>query len=164
LWRTLVADRDPNGEPPPGWYHRASLHCLVSRTVNHRINTQNIPDKYVKEEGIVRDFLKRVQAVTWNRRFLETSDGLVGIAPGQTEKGDKVCILSVAQFQSSFAKGAGSMSSLAKLIYMARWMVKQLLLMKIRGGRSQILLLFVESHRYLQRWRMWMITGEVIQE
>jgi hypothetical protein len=65
----------------------------VSRTVNHRINTQNIPDKYVKEEGIVRDFLKRVQAVTWNRRFLETSDGLVGIAPGQTEKGDKVCIL-----------------------------------------------------------------------
>lgn len=96
VWRTLVADRGPDGRNPPSWYHRACLRCLVKDTPNGHINTHKLlagePPK------IIKDYLKRVQAVTWNRVVLEAGlkgkeEKLVGIGPPGTELGDIVCIL-----------------------------------------------------------------------
>jgi hypothetical protein len=48
---------------------------------------------------IVAEYLKRVQAVTWNRMFIEgaptaaNSEPLFGLAPPDTKENDRVCIL-----------------------------------------------------------------------
>jgi hypothetical protein len=97
LWRTLVADRGPDGGNPPSWYHRACLHCLVNDTPNGHINTRELLGK--GQPDIVRNYLKRVQAVTWNRVFLEADsqtagvEKLFGLGPPRTELGDFICIL-----------------------------------------------------------------------
>lgn len=98
VWRTLVADRGPDGRPPPSWYHRACLRCLVHDTPNGHIATKVILEQ--RSSGIMNDYIKRVQAVTWNRVVLEAMDEnghqgetLVGIGPPRTERGDLICIL-----------------------------------------------------------------------
>lgn len=97
LWRTLVADRGADGRNPPSLYHRACLHCLVNDTPNGHINTRELLDK--TQEDITRDYLKRVQAVTWNRVFLEAdsqkpgAEKLFGVGPPDTELNDVICIL-----------------------------------------------------------------------
>lgn len=96
VWRTLVADRGPDGRNPPSWYHRACLRCLVQDTPNGHINTHKLLSG--EPPKIIKDYLKRVQAVTWNRVVLEASseDGketFVGIGPPGTEFEDIVCIL-----------------------------------------------------------------------
>lgn len=43
---------------------------------------------------MVVEFLKRVQSVVWNRKFLLSQDrGRFGLAPAATEEGDMICIL-----------------------------------------------------------------------
>ncbi|KAI2617476.1 heterokaryon incompatibility protein-domain-containing protein [Hypoxylon sp. NC1633] len=98
VWRTLVADRGPDGRPPPSWYHRACLRCLVHDTPNGHIATKGILEQH--PSGIMYDYIKRVQAVTWNRVVLEGADetnrqgeALVGIGPPSTEKDDLICII-----------------------------------------------------------------------
>ncbi|KAJ8126745.1 hypothetical protein O1611_g6894 [Lasiodiplodia mahajangana] len=104
VWRTLVADRGPDGKLPPSWYHRACLRCLVHDTPNGHIATKDILEQ--NPEGIMFDYIKRVQAVTWNRVVLEATaeeyardqdntkaEPLVGIGPPTTENGDLVCIV-----------------------------------------------------------------------
>jgi hypothetical protein len=96
VWRTLVADKGPEGKNPPSWYHRACLRCLVHTTPNGHINTQDLLNN--DPPKIIRNYLKRVQAVTWNRVVLEADNGedediLVGIGPPKTEINDIVCIL-----------------------------------------------------------------------
>jgi hypothetical protein len=97
LWRTLVADRGPDGRNPPSWYHRACLHCLVKDTPNGHINTRDLLSQ--GQPDIVRDYLQRVQAITWNRVFLETNtwaergEKLFGLGPPKTKVNDIVCIL-----------------------------------------------------------------------
>ncbi|KAI1766828.1 heterokaryon incompatibility protein-domain-containing protein [Hypoxylon sp. FL1150] len=98
VWRTLVADRGPDGRPPPSWYHRACLRCLVHDTPNGYMATKNILEQ--RPSGIVNDYIKRVQAVTWNRVVLEATDAsshhgetLVGVGPPRMERGDLICIL-----------------------------------------------------------------------
>jgi hypothetical protein len=75
-------------------------------TPNDNLNTREL----IRNEKVPefhKDFLKRVQAVTWDRVFLETKhtsmsagdnqklkyEPLVGLGPPGTEKGDEVCIL-----------------------------------------------------------------------
>ncbi|OTB04524.1 hypothetical protein M426DRAFT_320644 [Hypoxylon sp. CI-4A] len=98
VWRTLVADRGPDGRPPPSWYHRACLRCLVHDTPNGHIATKNILEQ--NPSGIMHDYIKRVQAVIWNRVVLKAADetnrrgeDLVGVGPPLTEKDDLICIV-----------------------------------------------------------------------
>lgn len=106
VWRTLVADRSAEGKMPPAWYHRACMTCLVAGTGFGHIDTNGILNRD-NTAILVADYLKRVQAVCWNRTFIkcEGSDGvpnddgddptksLVGIGPDGSEEGDFVCIL-----------------------------------------------------------------------
>jgi hypothetical protein len=103
VWRTLVADRGPDGKAPPAWYHRACMMCLVADTSIGNIDTNHILQQKSTTK-MQADYLKRVQAVCWNRTFIECSrpedgDGrsgdskLFGIAPLDVEPDDLVCIL-----------------------------------------------------------------------
>lgn len=102
VWRTLVADRGPDGKAPPAWYHRACMTCLVADTTGSNIDTNQILQQKDTTK-MQADYLKRVQAVCWNRTFIECSqdedsdgksgDKLFGIAPLDVKAGDLVCIL-----------------------------------------------------------------------
>ncbi|KAG9185945.1 hypothetical protein G6011_02501 [Alternaria panax] len=109
LWKTLVADRDPQGKRPPYWYKTACQHCLTYQTNNGHINIGTILRRNLRvgSQDIVYDYLCRVRAVTWNRSFLrgdaicsataETCasdhDELVGFGPPKTEKDDVIAVL-----------------------------------------------------------------------
>ncbi|OHF03172.1 hypothetical protein CORC01_01556 [Colletotrichum orchidophilum] len=99
VWRTLVADRDADGKAPPAWYHRACMTCLVSDTNAGNIDTNAILQQDEAATNLKADYMKRVQAVCWNRRYIECKDEngadrkLVGIAPQDSKVDDFVCIL-----------------------------------------------------------------------
>ncbi|KAI7248279.1 hypothetical protein KC343_g2816 [Hortaea werneckii] len=61
LWRTLVAERGPDGRNPPPWYSRVCKYCQADE---------------------VRKFLKRVQEVTWNRKCFEAEGSDEGEGAG----------------------------------------------------------------------------------
>jgi hypothetical protein len=104
LWRTLVADRTAEGDNPPFWYHRAaliSMAMVVLSDPNRHFDTREPLDVSADKRPpqIVAEYLKGVQAVTWNRIFIEgaptaaNSEPLFGLAPPDTKENDRVCIL-----------------------------------------------------------------------
>ncbi|KAM5511694.1 ankyrin and het domain protein [Fusarium oxysporum f. sp. phaseoli] len=68
VWRTLVADRDLDGRVAPSWYQRACLRCLE---IAHMFNNGdlNVGEILQGHSDMLVKYLKRVQNVTWNRRF-----------------------------------------------------------------------------------------------
>ena len=94
FWRTLVADRGPEGVAPPLWYHNACAYWL-DLCGGDDINT----GQYLRERhpSMAIEYLKRVQSVVCNRHFFMVScrDGkkLFGLAPANTLLSDTVCIL-----------------------------------------------------------------------
>jgi Heterokaryon incompatibility protein (HET) len=111
LWRTLIADRGPNGKNPPHWYRRACLYCLAKASPNGDINTDRLIQDTSQPQSL-REYLMRVQAVVWNRKFfachVDDSDtastsavshttpekqSIFGLCSWHTEPGDVVCIL-----------------------------------------------------------------------
>ncbi|KAH7081212.1 heterokaryon incompatibility protein-domain-containing protein [Paraphoma chrysanthemicola] len=103
LWKTLVADRDPDGNPTPPEYKIACQHVLKRRSNNGQINIDDIlrrmRNKHSNSQpSIVQAYLERVKAVTFNRSFIEGTvpegdDKLVGFAPDKTEAGDIIVIM-----------------------------------------------------------------------
>jgi hypothetical protein len=94
FWRTLVADRSPNGSNAPSWYQRALLYCLVQSSPNGDINTNKIIIQSEVEAPLIVEFLRRVQSVVWNRKFLVSeSKKLIGLAPMTAQVGDIICII-----------------------------------------------------------------------
>ena len=99
FWRTLVADRGDDGNPPPGWYHRACeeayLRCDFGTSEYGDLDTSNLLEWPVDDgnSSTMAAFLRRVQAVTWNRRLVTTEYRYLGIAPSETKEDDIVCIL-----------------------------------------------------------------------
>jgi Heterokaryon incompatibility protein (HET) len=96
VWRTLVADRGPDGRNPPAWYHRACLKCLVQDTPGGNIETNQLLGSDDTPQ-ITKDYLKRVQAACWNRAYIEAGKAgkqtLVGLGPSATEINDIIVIL-----------------------------------------------------------------------
>ncbi|KXH36165.1 hypothetical protein CNYM01_12081 [Colletotrichum nymphaeae SA-01] len=71
IWRTLVADRDQNGDLPPSWYRRACFRCLeIADTFNN--GDLNVGELLTEKSEMLRKYLSRVRNVTWNRRFFTT--------------------------------------------------------------------------------------------
>ncbi|KAG0650483.1 Heterokaryon incompatibility protein [Hyphodiscus hymeniophilus] len=95
FWRTLVADRGPNGSNVPSWYRRAFLYCLTHLTPTGDINTNRlIAESEMDESSLVVDFLQRIQSVIWNRKFLVSkSNNWLGLAPMAAQPEDLICIL-----------------------------------------------------------------------
>jgi hypothetical protein len=91
LWRTLIADRGPDGHFPPRWYRRACSHCLSDASTKDYLDTSITPSS-----EILAQFLNRVRSVVYNRQFFAGGEGrepLFGLAPGTALKGDVVCVL-----------------------------------------------------------------------
>lgn len=100
LWQTLVADRGPQGARTLPWYKVACQDALRYLSNNGHINIERILRRkdLGGEQSIVKAYLERVQAVTWNRSFIEggtpnCDDHVVGFAPPKTENGDVIAIL-----------------------------------------------------------------------
>jgi hypothetical protein len=94
FWRTLVADRGPNGSRTPSWYNRAFLYCLHHLTPNGNINMNQLIAEDAASSRLIVSFLQRVQAVIWNRKFLVSwYNCWIGLAPMAAEVEDIICIL-----------------------------------------------------------------------
>lgn len=96
LCRTLVADRGPDGKGPPSWYPRACKGCLTKNTESGHMDTNHILQRRDSTKLEV-EFAKRVQAVCWNRAFIDCGKDvrgkLVGIGPADSRADDLICIL-----------------------------------------------------------------------
>lgn len=92
FWRTLVADRGSYGRNAPTFYTRACDECFKRIVPGEPLNTRELID-----EGrctIVAEFLRRVQAVVWNRKLLRTSEGQrLALVHETAREGDLICIL-----------------------------------------------------------------------
>ena len=91
FWRTLVADRGPNGLNAPRFYPRA---CKAAR--NQSVKGSHISTSSLVHHGkstIVAKFARRVQEVVWMRRLVTTERDLLGLVPAETKKRDLICIL-----------------------------------------------------------------------
>lgn len=91
LWRTLVADRGPKGKNPPSYFPRACKEVMKKMPKGDMLNSGYLIDNCLCT--IVAEFLRRVQAVIWNRRLIRTTEGRLGLAPCNAEKDFAVCIL-----------------------------------------------------------------------
>jgi len=92
FWRTLVANLDPNGCEPPAWYPRALGFCIGRSSARGNIDTEKLLLEV--DDPLITEFLKRVQSVIWNRKFLVSKQlQLVGLVPRETQLGDTICIL-----------------------------------------------------------------------
>ncbi|MCJ1394513.1 hypothetical protein MMC18_007391 [Xylographa bjoerkii] len=91
FWMTLVADRGANGRKPPAFYPRACKESVNKMTEGDPLDT-----KQLINEGrctVVAEFLRRVQAVIWNRRLMHTQRGNMGLVHETVKTGDMICVL-----------------------------------------------------------------------
>lgn len=91
FWRTIVADRGPNGINPPAFYPRACKTALNKSVQGSHISTGKLIDTGKSE--IVAEFLRRVHEVIWSRRLIVTQQDLLGLGPDDTKRQDLICIL-----------------------------------------------------------------------
>ena len=74
IWRTLIADRDPDGHIPPTWYQRACLRCLeMADTFNN--GDLNIGQLLQGNSDMLGVYLTRVRNTIWNRKFFTAKIG-----------------------------------------------------------------------------------------
>ena len=93
-WRTLVADRGPNGSATPDFYpitcrDQANRYVHVANHYKWNLGTPLTK----AHDALVSKFVQRVQEVVLNRRLINTNCGRLGLAPYRAKKGDFVCIL-----------------------------------------------------------------------
>ena len=91
FWRTLVADRGPNGVNPPTFYPRACKAALNQSVRGGHISTNTLVHN--GKSTVVAKFLRRVQEVIWMRRLVTTEHDFLGLAPEMSKKRDLICIL-----------------------------------------------------------------------
>ena len=91
FWRTLVANRGPDGTNMPTYYPRACMHALLHSVEGGGLETNRILAEC--SSSIVAKFLRRVQAVVWMRSLCKTTNDVLGLVPKSTKEGDLVSIL-----------------------------------------------------------------------
>jgi Heterokaryon incompatibility protein (HET) len=93
FWRTLVADRGPDGSRPPYIYQSAFNYAFQRKGQRGDLNTREMI-LFGKCPSLAIDFLRRVQAVVWKRSLILTLGGhFLGLAPSKAREGDLICIL-----------------------------------------------------------------------
>lgn len=106
FWRTLVADRGPNGQNPPTFYPRACKESIK------KILGTTLETKLLINEGrctIIAEFLRRVQAVIWNRSLMKTKRGHLGLVHENAGPGDCMAVVYL-----SFCAGSTSRTRILK--------------------------------------------------
>jgi hypothetical protein len=101
FWRTIVADRGPNGGNPPPYYQVACQQAFEQRATGDDLNTERLmlmnSNTKPGSEKVVTEYLRRVQSVVWMRRLIRTtigqSDDNLGLAPESVKEGDLICIV-----------------------------------------------------------------------
>jgi len=92
FWRTIVADRGPGGSNAKVYYRRACKEAYNMSVEHESLDTQTLIHAYHSE--VFTQFVRRVQAVVWNRRLIRTESlGRIALAHEHVERGDLVCIL-----------------------------------------------------------------------
>jgi hypothetical protein len=104
FWRTIVADRDVGGrKPPPAYFPLACKWAFDRRAKGFHLDTRQLLNEGRRPKEAAR-FLRRVQAVTWDRKLVltkgtERADGseqtpqLLALVPTKAREGDLICIL-----------------------------------------------------------------------
>lgn len=97
-WRTLVADRGPNGSATPDFYpiacrEQANRYVHVANTYEYNYKWNLATPATKAYNALVNTFVQRVQEVVLNRRLVKTKCGRLGLAPYRVRRGDLVCIL-----------------------------------------------------------------------
>lgn len=88
----MVGDRASNGLSPPDHWPLA-LSTAVNQTVRRSpIDTSQLVGNQSTATS-VREFLRKVQEVTWGRALITSKDEHLGIAHERVAKGDSICIL-----------------------------------------------------------------------
>jgi len=90
-WRTLVANRGPEGRLPPSWYNEAFLDALFNTNGNGDLDINSTIAK--SSSPLMTRYLERVRDVTWNRRLTKTTDRHLGLIPGSAKTNDLICIV-----------------------------------------------------------------------
>jgi hypothetical protein len=101
LWRTLVADRGPNGTSAPGWYRRTCLECLQHTDRVGDLDIEGLKKSVQpKTPSTMITFLERAQQIVWGRRFFKTrgnktkhKEPLFCLGSPDVREGDMVCII-----------------------------------------------------------------------
>ncbi|RDW56341.1 hypothetical protein BP5796_13252 [Coleophoma crateriformis] len=98
FWRTIVADRGPEGTNPPSWYPRACLECLYHLKENGDLRPNDVIE-LANAPSLVKSFLERVKDVIWERLFVRVKlDGdqekyTYGLTPKEAQRGDIIGVL-----------------------------------------------------------------------
>jgi hypothetical protein len=95
-WQTLVANRGFEWSPTPSWYRRACnevYELSPDRVLNTAELLRKTEEKEMETSTRQIKFLRRVQAVTWNRRLVRLKGDSLGLVPERTRKDDHICIL-----------------------------------------------------------------------
>ena len=90
FWKTLVANRGPEGKNCPPVYPRA-CKVLVPPIDGDDVSTTTLLSE--PQSRSVTKFLGRVQAVICMRRLFKTKRGFLGLAPNDAKPEDLICIL-----------------------------------------------------------------------
>ena len=94
FWRILVANRDVQGHSPPTWYRVACESILELSRGCHIDTSQLINDC---NNSCLIEFLQRVQAVTWNKKWVTTlgdaSEVRMGFVSEKAQVEDRIFIL-----------------------------------------------------------------------
>jgi hypothetical protein len=92
FWRTLVGNRDKLRRNPPLYYQKVCKESITKETLARgSLNTS----EFIKEgsSSIISEFYRRVQAIVYNRTFINTRGGKIGLVDKDVRHGDLICIL-----------------------------------------------------------------------
>jgi hypothetical protein len=101
FWRTIVADRGPNGKNTPPYYRFACWQAGEQRAADTGIDTEFLVTVYNSnrhgKESFLAEYLRRVQSVVWGRVLIRmtigASDDYLGLASQSVKEGDLICIV-----------------------------------------------------------------------
>lgn len=90
LWRTLIADRGPDGINAPVYYPSVFKYAVLHSTEKNGLETSVLATRH---NSLLVEFLKRMKAVVWKRRmFKSEAHKFLGLVPMEAKTGDSKCL------------------------------------------------------------------------